>query len=98
VLTILDLNSEFAKLKMRGPVVTAREWRRDRTGRRRATTFDIMTDGWPAILHAQGEDGGDRAVRGMAPFRGSDSVSLIATTPQPTQHLTFAIDDPRKLE
>jgi hypothetical protein len=46
VLTILDLYSEFAKLKMRGPVVTAREWRRDRTGRRRATTY-IMTDDGP---------------------------------------------------
>jgi hypothetical protein len=34
----------------------------------------------------------------MAPFRGLYGVSLMTTTPQPTQHLTFAIDDPRKLE
>jgi hypothetical protein len=28
----------------------------------------------------------------------SDGVSLMTTTPQPTQHLTFAIDDPRTIE
>jgi len=25
-------------------------------------------------------------------------VTLMTTTPQPTQHLTFAIDDPRTIE
>jgi len=31
-------------------------------------------------------------------FEAPDGVSLMTTTPQPTQHLTFAIDDPRTLE
>src|SRR5262249_11025946 len=30
-------------------------------------------------------------------FEAPDGVTLIATTPQPTQHLTFAVDDPRTL-
>ena len=28
-------------------------------------------------------------------FEAPDGVGLTTTTPQPTQHLTFAIDDPR---
>jgi len=31
-------------------------------------------------------------------FSAPDGVSLVTATPQPTQHLTFAIDDPRTLE
>ena len=31
-------------------------------------------------------------------FEAPDGVSLMTTTPQPTQHLTFAIDDPRTIE
>ena len=31
-------------------------------------------------------------------FEAPEGVSLMATTPQPTQHLTFAIDDPRTLD
>jgi mannose-6-phosphate isomerase-like protein (cupin superfamily) len=31
-------------------------------------------------------------------FEAADGVSLLTTTPQPTQHLTFAIDDPRALD
>ena len=31
-------------------------------------------------------------------FEAPDGVSLMTTTPQPTEHLTFAIDDPRTLE
>ncbi|MGH7116850.1 MAG: hypothetical protein ACREE9_20435, partial [Stellaceae bacterium] len=31
-------------------------------------------------------------------FEAPDGVSLMTTTPQPTQHLTFAIDDPRTLD
>jgi hypothetical protein len=30
-------------------------------------------------------------------FEAPEGVSLMTTTPQPTQHLTFAIDDPRTL-
>jgi mannose-6-phosphate isomerase-like protein (cupin superfamily) len=31
-------------------------------------------------------------------FEAPDGVTLMTTTPQPTAHLTFAIDDPRTLE
>jgi mannose-6-phosphate isomerase-like protein (cupin superfamily) len=31
-------------------------------------------------------------------FEVPDGVSLMTTTPHPTEHLTFAIDDPRALE
>jgi hypothetical protein len=31
-------------------------------------------------------------------FAAPDGVSLMTTTHPPTQHLTFAIDDPRTLE
>ncbi|MGH7046780.1 MAG: cupin domain-containing protein [Stellaceae bacterium] len=31
-------------------------------------------------------------------FEAPDGVSLMTTTPQPTEHLTFAIDDPRTLD
>ena len=31
-------------------------------------------------------------------FEAPDGVGLMTATPQPTEHLTFAIDDPRKLE
>jgi mannose-6-phosphate isomerase-like protein (cupin superfamily) len=31
-------------------------------------------------------------------FAAPDGVSLLTTTPQPTQHLNFAIDDPRTLD
>ena len=31
-------------------------------------------------------------------FEAPDGVSLMTTTPQPTQHLNFAIEDPRTLE
>lgn len=30
-------------------------------------------------------------------FVAPDGVALMTTTPQPTQHLTFAIEDPRAL-
>jgi mannose-6-phosphate isomerase-like protein (cupin superfamily) len=30
-------------------------------------------------------------------FEAPEGVSLMTTTPQPTQHLTFDIDDPRTL-
>jgi mannose-6-phosphate isomerase-like protein (cupin superfamily) len=31
-------------------------------------------------------------------FEAPDGVSLMTTTPQPTEHLTFAVDDPRTIE
>ena len=31
-------------------------------------------------------------------FEAPDGVSLVTATPQPTEHLTFAIDDPRTID
>jgi mannose-6-phosphate isomerase-like protein (cupin superfamily) len=31
-------------------------------------------------------------------FEAPDGVSLITATPQPTEHLTVSVDDPRTLE
>jgi mannose-6-phosphate isomerase-like protein (cupin superfamily) len=31
-------------------------------------------------------------------FEAPDGVSLVTATPQPTEHLTFATDDPRSLD
>jgi hypothetical protein len=31
-------------------------------------------------------------------FEAPDGVSLMTATPQPTEHLTVAVDDPRTLE
>ena len=63
-----------------------------------ATTFHIMTEDGPrsfalkvgmVVIVPQGA---------WHRFEAPDGVSLMTTTPQPTQHLTFAIDDPRTLE
>jgi mannose-6-phosphate isomerase-like protein (cupin superfamily) len=63
-----------------------------------STTFHIMTEGGPqsyplkagmVVIVPQGA---------WHRFEAPDGVSLMTTTPQPTQHLTFAIDDPRTIE
>ena len=63
-----------------------------------AVTFHIMTDDGPqshalragmVVIVPQGA---------WHRFEAPDGVSLMTATPQPTQHLTFAIDDPRTLE
>ena len=63
-----------------------------------AVTFHIMTDDGPQSYALKA---------GMVVFvpqgawhryEAPDGVSLMTMTPQPTQHLTFAIDDPRTLE
>ncbi len=63
-----------------------------------AVTFHIMNDDGPqshalkagmVIIVPQGV---------WHRFETPDGVTLMATTPQPTQHLTFAIDDPRTLD
>ena len=63
-----------------------------------AVTFHIMFDDGPqsfalkagmVVIVPQGN---------WHRFESSDGVSLMTTTPQPTQHLTFAIDDPRAIE
>ena len=63
-----------------------------------ATTFHIMTEDGPqsyalkagmVVIVPQGA---------WHRFEAPDGVSLMTTTPQPTQHLTFAIYDPRTIE
>jgi mannose-6-phosphate isomerase-like protein (cupin superfamily) len=63
-----------------------------------ATRFHIMLDDGPQsfdlkagmmIIVPQGK---------WHRFEAPDGVSLLTATPQPTQHLTFAIDDPRTLD
>ena len=63
-----------------------------------ATTLHIMTEDGPqahalragmVVIVPQGA---------WHRFEAPDGVSLLTTTPQPTQHLTFAIDDPRTLD
>jgi mannose-6-phosphate isomerase-like protein (cupin superfamily) len=63
-----------------------------------ATTLHIMTDEGPqahalkagmVVIVPQGA---------WHRFEAPNGVSLMTTTPQPTQHLTFAIDDPRTLD
>ena len=63
-----------------------------------ATTFHIMAEDGPqsfvlkagmVVIVPQGK---------WHRFEAPDGVTLMTTTPQPTQHLTFAIDDPRTLD
>jgi hypothetical protein len=63
-----------------------------------ATTFHIMTEDGPrshslnagmVVIVPQGA---------WYRFEAPDGVGLTTTTPQPTQHLTFAIDDPRRFD
>jgi mannose-6-phosphate isomerase-like protein (cupin superfamily) len=133
MLTILDLNAEFARLKMlrgrtpetpeadragsfarlapyRDSAINAAKfsgegsWERHVNGDEivqvvdGAVTFHIMFDDGPqshdlkagtVVIVPQG-----RWHRFVAP----EGVTLMTTTPQPTQHLTFAIDDPRTLD
>jgi mannose-6-phosphate isomerase-like protein (cupin superfamily) len=131
--TILDLNAEFAKLKMlrgRTPETPEAErkgafarlapyrdsainvakfsgegpWERHINGDEIVQVVDGVT-----TLHIMFEDGPQSFAlkAGMVVivpqgswhrFAAPDGVSLMTTTPQPTQHLTFAIDDPRTLK
>jgi len=63
-----------------------------------AVTFHIMTEDGPQS-HALKAGMVVIVPRGARHrFEAPDGVSLMTSTPQPTQHLTFAIDDPRTLE
>jgi mannose-6-phosphate isomerase-like protein (cupin superfamily) len=133
VLTILDLNAEFAKLRMlrgRTPETTAAEregafarlapyrdgaiftakfagegaWERHPNGDEivqivdGATTLHIMTPDGPQSFALKA---GMVAIVPQGTwhrFAAPDGVSLMTATPQPTEHLTVAVDDPRTLE
>jgi mannose-6-phosphate isomerase-like protein (cupin superfamily) len=131
--TILDLNAEFAKLKMlhgrtpetpeaerQGAFARLAPYRDSAIGvakfsgegpwERHVNGDEIVqvVDG-AATLHIMFDDGPQSFVlkAGMVVivpqgnwhrFEAPDGVSLMATTPQPTQHLTVAVDDPRTLD
>ena len=133
MITILDLNAEFAKLRMlrgRTPETTPQEregafarlapyrdgaiftakfagdgaWERHPNGDEivqivdGATTLHIMTDAGPQSLSLKA------GMMAIVPqntwhrFEAPDGVSLVTATPQPTEHLTVSVDDPRTLE
>jgi mannose-6-phosphate isomerase-like protein (cupin superfamily) len=133
VVTIMDLNAEFAKLRMlrgRTPETPAAEregafaklapyrdgaiftakfagegaWERHPNGDEIVQIVDGAT-----VLHIMTADGPQSFAlkAGMVAivpqgmwhrFEAPDGVSLMTATPQPTQHLTVAVDDPRTLE
>jgi len=133
MITILDLNAEFAKLKIlrgRTPETTPQEregafarlapyrdgaiftakfagdgaWERHPNGDEivqivdGATTLHIMTDAGPQSLSLKA------GMMAIVPqntwhrFEAPDGVSLMTATPQPTEHLTVTVDDPRTVE
>ncbi|HVH73776.1 MAG TPA: cupin domain-containing protein [Stellaceae bacterium] len=132
MITILDLNMEFAKLKMLrgrtpetpaaeregafarlapyrdGAVFTAKfagegAWERHPQGDEIVQIVDGAT-----ILHVVTDDGRQSfelkaGMLAIVPqntwhrFEAPDGVSLMTATPQPTEHLTVAVDDPRSL-
>src|SRR5437588_8745119 len=63
-----------------------------------ATTLHIMTDAGPQSLSLKA------GMMAIVPqntwhrFEAPDGVSLMTATPQPTEHLTVTVDDPRALE
>jgi quercetin dioxygenase-like cupin family protein len=132
MITILDLNTEFAKLKMLrgrtpetpaaeregafarlapyrdGAVFTAKfagegAWERHPQGDEIVQIVDGAT-----ILHVMTDDGPQSfalkaGMLAIVPqntwhrFEAPDGVCLMTATPQPTEHLTVAVDDPRSL-
>jgi quercetin dioxygenase-like cupin family protein len=133
MITILDLNAEFAKLKMlrgRTPETTQEErqgafarlapyrdgaiftakfagdgaWERHPNGDEivqivdGATTLHLMTDGGPQSLSLKAGMVAIVPQNTWHRFEAPDGVSLMTATPQPTEHLTVTVDDPRTLE
>jgi len=133
MITILDLNAEFAKLRMlrgRTPETTPQEregafarlapyrdgaiftakfagdgaWERHPNGDEivqivdGATTLHIMTDAGPQSLSLKAGMIAIVPQNTWHRFEAPDGVSLMTATPQPTEHLTVTVDDPRTLE
>ena len=133
MITVIDVNAEFAKLRMlrgRTPETTPQEregafarlapyrdgaiftakfagdgaWERHPNGDEivqiveGATTLHIMTDAGPQSLSLKA------GMMAIVPqntwhrFEAPDGVSLVTATPQPTEHLTVTVDDPRTVE
>ena len=133
MITILDLNAEFAKLKMlrgRTPETTQEEregafarlapyrdgaiftakfagegaWERHPNGDEivqivdGATTLHLMTAEGPQSLSLKAGMVAIVPQNTWHRFEAPDGVSLMAATPQPTEHLTVTVDDPRTLD
>jgi quercetin dioxygenase-like cupin family protein len=133
MITILDLNAEFAKLKMlrgRTPETTPREregafarlapyrdgaiftakfagegaWERHPNGDEivqivdGATTLHLMTAEGPQSLSLKAGMVAIVPQNTWHRFEAPDGVSLMTATPQPTEHLTVTVDDPRTLD
>jgi mannose-6-phosphate isomerase-like protein (cupin superfamily) len=133
MITILDLNAEFAKLKMlrgRTPETTQEErqgafarlapyrdgaiftakfagdgaWERHPNGDEivqivdGATTLHIMTEAGPQSLSLKAGMVAIVPQNTWHRFEAPDGVSLMTATPQPTEHLTVTVDDPRTLD
>ena len=132
MITILDLNAEFAKLRMlrgRTPETTPQEregafarlapyrdgaiftakfagdgaWERHPNGDEivqivdGATTLHLMTAEGPQSLSLKAGMVAIVPQNTWHRFEAPDGVSLLTATPQPTEHLTVDIDDPRTL-
>ena len=132
MITILDLNTEFAKLKMlRGRTpetpAAAREgafarlapyrdgavfaakftgeaaWERHPQGDEivqivdGATILHVMTDDGPQSFELKARMLAIVPQNTWHRFEAPDGVCLMTATPQPTEHLTVAVDDPRSL-
>jgi mannose-6-phosphate isomerase-like protein (cupin superfamily) len=133
MITILDLNAEFAKLKMlrgRTPETTQEErqgafarlapyrdgaiftakfagdgaWERHPNGDEivqivdGATTLHLVTDAGPQALSLKAGMVAIVPQNTWHRFEAPDGVSLMTATPQPTEHLTVTVDDPRTLD
>jgi len=133
MITILDLNAEFAKLKMlrgRTPETTQEErqgafarlapyrdgaiftakfagdgaWERHPNGDEivqivdGATTLHLMTDAGPQALSLKAGMVAIVPQNTWHRFAAPHGVSLMTATPQPTEHLTVTVDDPRTLD
>ena len=133
MITILDLNAEFAKLKMlrgRTPETTQAEregafarlapyrdgaiftakfagdgaWERHPNGDEivqivdGTTTLHIMTEAGPQSLSLKAGMVAIVPQNTWHRFEAPDGVSLMTATPQPTEHLTVTVDDPRTLD
>jgi quercetin dioxygenase-like cupin family protein len=133
MITILDLNAEFAKLKMlrgRTPETTQEEregafarlapyrdgaiftakfagegaWERHPNGDEivqivdGATTLHLMTAEGPQSLSLKAGMVAIVPQNTWHRFEAPDGVSLMTATPQPTEHLTVTVDDPRTLD
>jgi mannose-6-phosphate isomerase-like protein (cupin superfamily) len=63
-----------------------------------ATTLHLMTEAGPQSLSLKAGMVAIVPQNTWHRFAAPDGVSLMTTTPQPTEHLTVTVEDPRMLE